>query len=158
MSFHFDFADIYPKYKPRVIRDVNPRLSNPNNIRLLTPVSFLQEGEDHIHSVDMLERARRINANLGQHDLEFLFRYQECIPSEWHFQLVAPGTVWEETKHEGESTSKKLRRAGLSWLNLRVCFVPVLCWEGDGWAFDFRSLSLSWGGISRLLSRPAKKL
>ncbi|MEK9170410.1 MAG: hypothetical protein AAB674_02065, partial [Patescibacteria group bacterium] len=81
----------------------------------------------------MKQRAKKLNANLGQHHAEYLLEHQDLIPKEWRgkFYLTFPGTVWRD----------------------RVGFrdVPCLSWDGGRWCLRFDWLRSVWGSGARLV-------
>jgi len=97
-------------------------------------VEFLKSGESSVKGEVMAQRAKELNANLGQHHAEYLLEHQELISTEWRgrYYLTFPGTVWR-----GSGGDR---------------FVPCLHWGGDGWCLDWRWLGLGWSGGARLVS------
>lgn len=106
----------------------------PSSTLPFTPdfVKFLKSGESSVNGNVMRQRAKELNANLGQRDLEWLLGNPHLIPeSERGHYLVATGTVW--------------RGSG----GLRG--VPCLGWGGVGWSLHFYWLGFDWDGIVRLV-------
>ena len=95
-------------------------------------VSFLQSGESSINGDVMRMRAKKLNANLGQRDLEWLEANQHLIPeSERGHYLVATGTVWQDSDGHRH--------------------VPYLRWHDDWWVLSFLWLSLDCFDFARLV-------
>ena len=112
-----------------LLRDVPP------SAQPFTPdfLPFLKSGESSINGDVMCQRAKELNANLGQLDLEWLELNQHLIPeSERGHYLVAPGTVWMDSYGDR--------------------FVPYLYWFWDRWYLSFDWLEDGWGGGARLVS------
>ena len=100
-------------------------------------VLFLKPGEDRVNGDTMRVRAKELNANLGQRDLEWLEANQHLIPeSERGHYIVATGTVWLGVG------------AGRS--------VACLGWSGDRWYVVFFWLGGGWDGSVRLLGLRAQ--
>jgi len=95
-------------------------------------VEFLQ-GESSVNGEVMKQRAKELNAHLGQHDAEYLLEHQELIPKKWRGKcdLVFPGTVWRNP--------------------LRACSVPCLSWSFDCWILHFLNIRYRYGGNDRLV-------
>jgi len=70
------------------------QLFSPNQLEC---VSFLEEGESFVTYEELVKRAEKIRADLGQRQAEHLLEHQEEIPKEWQqYCLVFLGTVWIE--------------------------------------------------------------
>lgn len=96
-------------------------------------VSFLKPGESSVNGDVMRLRAKELNANPGQRDLEWLLENQHLIPeSERCHYLVASGTVWQ-------------RSGG------RRC-MPCLGWFVGRWFLGFVWLVRDWRSRGRLVS------
>jgi hypothetical protein len=104
-----------------------------NDVRGLELVGFLKPGESRVIGETMAERAKHLEANAGQDDLEWLLEHQEGDPLEWiKYQLVAPGTKWRTTT--GDQV------------------VPCLLWEGCQWVLEFSKIESGYcNHLSRLL-------
>jgi len=89
-------------------------------------VEFLQFGESPINGEVMKQRAKELNAHLGQHHAEYLLEHKDLIPEEWRgkYYLPFPGTVWQASVDN--------------------CLIPCLFWLGARWCLDFRWLGLRW--------------
>lgn len=97
-------------------------------------VEFLKSVESSVNGEVMTQRAKKLNANPGQHHAEYLLEHQELIPKELRGKhLVFPGTVWLD----GDGRRN----------------VPGLEWGGGRWYLFFDWLSSDWGG-GDLLIRP----
>jgi len=95
-------------------------------------VSFLRPGENQVGGDVMRSRAKELNANLGQRDLQWLEANQHLIPeSERGYYIVVPGTVWSGI-HGG-------RR------------IACLVWDEDHWYTDFYWLGRDWNDRYHLL-------
>ena len=100
---------------------------------------FSKEGEDYVSSKKMRQRAKELNADLGQLDAEYLFQHQELIPKEWReYVLIFTGTVWLDN-------------------DSGYCRIPMLQWRDDGgwhlelaWLRDYEDW---WAPNGRLCSR-----
>lgn len=57
-------------------------------------VPFLKEGESCVSCDAMVERAKELNANLGQDDGEFILKNQEEIPQEFRKKFYLVFTAW----------------------------------------------------------------
>lgn len=79
---------------------------------------FFNFDESYITGKELQKRARKLNANLGQHTAEYLLEHQDEISEDWRdTYLVFPGTVW--------------RRSG----DIRL--VPCLHWYDGRWSMRF---------------------
>lgn len=118
------------RYSWKLLEDVESN-SYPFNPDI---VEFLRPGESYVDGEVMKQRAKELNANLGQRDLEYLEDHQELIPKEWRneYYLVAPGTVRRDC--------------------LGLQCVPCLTWLGNRWFFEFTNLESRWGGRVRLVT------
>lgn len=105
----------------------------PSSISIadLELVSFLKRGESYIGGEEMVKRAKKSGANLGQRHAEFLLEHQDEIPAKYrkHY-LVFPGTIW------------RFRDGGR--------LVPYLCWDGGRWELVFGWLGRGWDSSARL--------
>lgn len=81
-------------------------------------VEFLKPGEDQVDGTVMADRAKELNANLGQKYAEWMLEHQDRIPAKFRqFYLSFPGTVWRGSGGD------------------RI--VPFLYWDGDQWYLSF---------------------
>jgi hypothetical protein len=97
-------------------------------------VAFLKRGESYVTGEEMVARAKKKKADLGQRQAEYFLENQEEIPPEWRqFNLVFPGTVW--------------------WMLLGGLRVPRLFFSSEmqRWVLYFGRLAYDWGGRDRLL-------
>ena len=95
-------------------------------------VEFLKPGESYVNGEVMKQRAKELNAHLGQGHAEYLLEHQELIPKEWRDKfLVFPGTVWQDSV------------GGRG--------VPCLYWSGDRWYLYFNWLGYGWDSGVRLV-------
>lgn len=117
------FQDDRRAMKWKLLKDVRKvKIFSANELEIF---SFIKEGENGISGKELIKRAKRNNANLGQLQAEYLFKYEKGVPEEWRhfrtvFRLVFPGTIWRD-------------RSG----NLNI---PSLRWDGRYWCLDFRWL------------------
>lgn len=112
--------------------DSEPVLKSAGDIARLEIVPFLNAGEQRVVGEELVTRAKKLDANLCQRDLEFLLRNQQHIPESWrNHYLVAPATIW---RRPGGPRS-----------------VAYLLWKGGRWILCFYWLGSSWGGHARLL-------
>src|SRR3990167_1696886 len=116
-----------------VLEDVSKTLTKKTT---LEEVYFLEGSEDYIAGTELAKRAVKLQANLGQHDAEFLLENQELIPKEFqeHY-LIFPGTKWRAA--DGDVS------------------VPYLRWGGDRWSLHFAWLVNGFDSGARLV-RPRK--
>lgn len=78
----------------KLIEDVGfiPPLTSPRNIE---SIPFLNDEESYITGDEMDERAKELEANLGQQHAEYLLEHQSDIPEKFrNYYLVFPGTKW----------------------------------------------------------------
>ena len=96
-------------------------------------VEFLKSNEFSVNGEVMKQRAKELNAHLGQKHAKYLLEHQELISKDWQgkYYLVFPGTVWRD-------------RGGS-----RV--VPYLYWRGGEWRLYFGWLRRVWDGDARLV-------
>ena len=95
-------------------------------------LEFLKPGEFEVNGDEVRRRAKKLNANRGQHDAEWLLEHQGRIPRELRGKyLIFPGTVWLC----GDSH-----------------FIPYLRWYGDHWCLVFFCLGGDLNGYGRLAS------
>lgn len=103
---------------------------------ILEIVEFLRPGESSVNGKEMKQRAKRLNAHLGQHHAEYLLDHQGLIPKEWRgkYCLAFPGTVW------------------LLGVGGGRCDIPFLGWNGKEWCLSFGSLEGDWNVLGRLVT------
>ena len=94
---------------------------------------FLKSNESYVNGEVMKQRAKELNAHLGQHHAEYLLEHQDLIPKEWRgkYYLVFSGTVWQD-------------RGGYR-------SVPYLRWYGGRWYLYFVWLGSGWCSSGRLV-------
>jgi len=117
----------------RLIENTNEtQLFLPNRLDLVT---ILEEGEDFIDAGELVERAKKLNANLGQSQAEFLLEHQQEIPMAWsHF----PSPAFLEHLREMPEELYYLAFPGTLWNRNGYCGFPVLAKKfGWPWAFEF---------------------
>lgn len=95
-------------------------------------VDFRGPNEPYIAGETVRQRAKVLDANLGQRHAEYLLEHQELIPKEWQGKhLIFPGTVWRDLG------------GGYS--------VPCLEWIAGRWHMSWLWLDLDWGVGDRLV-------
>ena len=88
---------------------------SPHQLEL---VPFLFKGENYIKGEELVERAKKMQANLGQRQAEYLLDHRYEIPEEWRqYYIVFPGTFWRD--HYGYRN------------------FPYLYWDGERWDLNF---------------------
>jgi hypothetical protein len=88
--------------------------------------------DDFISGDEMLKKAKKLDALLGQDVAEALLEKQELIPEEWRkYYLAFPGTVW------------RVSGGGRS--------VACLRWDGGSWYLYWRWLDYGFGSSVRLV-------
>ncbi len=107
----------------------------PFDDKLFIPdvVEFLKSGESSVNGEVMKQRAKELNAHLGQRHAEYLMDHQELIPKRWRgkYYLAFPGTIWRD--------SDSCRR------------VPFLYRLDGRWCLHFSWLRSGWDSRNRLL-------
>ncbi|MDP3729145.1 MAG: hypothetical protein Q8R26_00090 [bacterium] len=107
----------------------------PDIVEFLKPRGFRRSAEIFVSGKVMRQRAKKLNANLGQRHAEYLLDYQELIPKEWQgeYNLAFPGTIWRGSRGDR--------------------YVPRLYWYDDRWCMDpdFGWLRYSWCSGDRLV-------
>jgi hypothetical protein len=96
-------------------------------------LGFLRDGEDHVVGHTMVERAKAMNANLGEDDGQYLLDNQQDIPVALRGKVVFVFTDW---CHPDDSD-----------------FVYYVYWSGDQWVRDWNWLGLHWDDLARVLRR-----
>lgn len=96
-------------------------------------VEFLKQGESSVNGEVMRQRAKELNAYLGQRHAEYLLEHQELISKEWrgNYFLVFPGTVWR--------------------FSSGVLRVPCLHWHDGRWYLIFRWHKGDWDSSDRFV-------
>ena len=96
-------------------------------------MEFLKSNESYVNGEVMKQRAKELNAHLGQKHAEYLLEHQELISKDWQgkYYLVFPGTVWQ---YRGGRRN-----------------VPCLRWDGGEWYLYFYWLGNDWYGSDRLV-------
>ena len=115
------------------IIDRSPLL--PNQLELVT---FLLEGEVYVASEELVKRAKKMGANLGERQAKCLFEHQGEIPEEWRqYYLFFPGDICKD------------RNGSPSF----ACLV----WYDDRkhWLLDYIAIGGGYDSVVRLL-RPRK--
>ena len=108
---------------------------SPDQLKL---VSLRKEGESDIGGEELLRRAKRKGANLGQRQAEHLLERQKGIPKEWQdYHLFFLGTVWICRNHFG-----------------RRC-VPFLFWPGYCWELCSHWLDRDFDCHGRVVCSPS---
>ena len=98
---------------------------------------FLEPKESYVNGEVMVERSKRLRANLGQRHAEALLRNHYLIPENWRaHHLVFPGTAWRGSCGR---------------------YVPCLVWVGGQWFLRFGWLEYDWNSDYRLLSPSLKR-
>ena len=115
-------------------------------------VSFLKEGESSVTGDIMVERAKELNASLGEEEGQYILERQDEIPEELQGKvyLVFPG--WRYP-------ANPLFVAYLSWSGYRwyqFWYWPTSFWYGYRWYRGWYWLGRGWGGVDRLLRRRLK--
>lgn len=106
----------------------NPAISKVSD---LERVEFFFRTESFVSGTELEERARKLNANLGQKHAEWLLEHQDKVPESWRgTYLIFPGTVWR-------------RGGGRS--------APYLHWSGGQWCLRFGWLDGRFGSGGRLV-------
>jgi hypothetical protein len=121
---------LQPPYRGwRLVSDGNKKPAGTITLEL---VPLLKKEEAFISGDEMIRRARKLDADLGQHYAELLLANQQEIPEEWReFYFVFPNTVWQNL-------------AGAHGM-------PSLDWASGQWVLNFRWIGDVWGGRARLL-------
>jgi hypothetical protein len=100
----------------------------------LRPLSFIEDCENDLKGIEIVERAIKLNANLGQLDAEKILENQDNIPVELrHLRIIFTGTVWLKN-------------------NTKIEFIPCLSWNGKYWVLDLIWLGFGWGSSAILLA------
>lgn len=127
------FANDKTKNSWTLIENTPLRITSAHDLEL---VPFLKNGETLINGEEMVRRARKLNANYGQEDAEWLLEHQNEIPVKFRgFYLPFTGTVWQDSNGHRH--------------------VPYLYWFGEHWFLYFLWLVDDWHSHGRLL-RPRK--
>lgn len=106
------------------------QLLSPNQLEL---APFLLKGKNHINGEELVKFAKKMRANLGQRQAEYLLKHQDEISLEWRqYYLIFPGTIWHEVRYGGRA-------------------IPGLSWDGGCWFLNFSLLDSDFSSIARLL-------
>ena len=105
----------------------------PEIVEFLKPGGLLKSSESYVSGEVMKQRAKELNANLGQSHAEYLLEHQDLVPKEWqgNYYLTFPGTVWQ-----GSGGGRG---------------VPCLHWDGVRWFLVFHWLRGDWSSDVRLV-------
>lgn len=100
----------------------------------LVLVQLLQgTGRDFVYGEELVSRAKSMQANLGQHQAEYLLMFHEEIPERWRlYDLPFSGTVWQSPHGPA---------------------IPVLICNGRVWDLTFQLLGSSFDRIGVLTPR-----
>lgn len=142
---YFDY-DFPPRYGWLVLRRKAEKQAEPELPTEITVggvtyeiFSFLREGEDYISGEAMVKRAKRMNANLGQEDCEFLLAHEDEIPVVLRNKVSFVFPDWRR----------------LCDCEERVARVACVRWGNDGsWSQDWDYFH-DWSRDFRLLRRKA---
>ena len=84
-----------------IVRDGTELLTDVGSTPIVTAatvelVPFLKDRECYVTGVELLRRARDLDANLGEHQALQILEHVDDIPKEFYpFHLVLPGTIRE---------------------------------------------------------------
>jgi hypothetical protein len=118
----------YTKHVPDVQSTAEFTICN----RTYELVPFLEEGESYVSGDTMVERAKELNANLGEEDGEFILERQAEIPKEFRGKFYMVFTAWRPPS----------RPRGVAYLG----------WDGR-WYQRWGWLGGDWGRRDRLVRR-----
>ena len=96
-------------------------------------LGFLREGEEYVDGHTMVERAKEMDAHLGEDDGQHLLDNQQDIPAALRGKVVFVFTDW---RRPGDSGG-----------------VYCVCWSGDHWFRNWDWLGFGWRGSDRVLRR-----
>jgi len=96
-------------------------------------LGFLREGEEYVNGHTMVERAKEMDAHLGEDDGQHLLNNQQDIPAALRGKVVLVFTDW---RHPGDSED-----------------VYGVYWDGARWVRGWDWLDCDWGGNDRVLRR-----
>ncbi|MBI2625082.1 MAG: hypothetical protein HYW70_01995 [Candidatus Nealsonbacteria bacterium] len=113
-----------------LVEDVGEtKLLSVNELEL---APFLLKRERSVNGEELVTRSKKMQANLGQLQAEYLLDRQDEIPKEWRkHHLHFPGTIWRD--RDGDRN------------------IFCLCWGGRRWYLMFRWLDDDFDSGSRLL-------
>ncbi len=95
-------------------------------------IDFRRPNESYIAGEIVRQRAKELNANLGQRHAEYLLEHQELLLKEWQGKhLIFSGTVWRDLSGSYS--------------------VPYLEWIAGRWHLSWLWLDLDWGVGDRLV-------
>jgi len=96
-------------------------------------LGFLREGEEYVDGHTMVERAKEMDAHLGEDDGQHLLDNQQDIPAALRGKVVFVFTDWRLPDDSGGG----------------YC----VGWDDDLWVRDWDWLDHGWGGSDRVLRR-----
>ncbi len=118
--------------KKLLVKDVMPTSFTAGN-RTYDILSFLRGNEKSVVGHTMVERAKEMNANLGEDDGQYLLDNQQDIPVALRDKVVFVFTDW---RLPGDSDG-----------------VYCVYWDGDRWVRNWNWLVVGWGDGGRVLRR-----
>lgn len=98
-------------------------------------ISFLKEGESSVSDNTMAERAKKLDANLGQKDGQFILERQDKIPEKFRMKFCLVFADWRNS--------------------LRPQCVTRLIWDRHHWCAYWLWHGNDWGVRDRLVCRIA---
>ncbi len=96
-------------------------------------LGFLEEDETSVIGTTMVERAKKMSANLGEDDGRYFLDHQDDIPAALRGKVVFVFTDWRHPVNPG--------------------FVACVRWLGDRWVQNWGWLGLVWYGNDRVPRR-----
>lgn len=96
-------------------------------------VPILKKGESLVTSDTIVERAKMLNANLGEEDGAFILKHQNEIPQEFRGKFYLVFTAWRHSSHPQN--------------------VAYLYWDDDRWHMNWTGVDYAWVGDARLVRR-----
>jgi len=96
-------------------------------------LGFLKGNETSVLGHTMAERAKEMNANLGQDDGQYLLYHQGYIPVSLRGKVIFVFTDWRHPSLSGR--------------------VVCVCWVDGRWARYWGWLAFGWRGVVRMLRR-----
>ena len=98
-------------------------------------ISFVKDNQSYIDAGQMIDRARELNANVGQKEAEYFLEHQDEIPEDWRkWYIVFP--EWYTRNYAGDE------------------LVGYLCWDSSQW---IKCLNWLDGALSNSIRLPIKK-
>lgn len=101
--------------------------------RVYTLVPFLEGNEVSVLGDEMVERAKRLNANLGEDDAQWILNHQEEIPAELRGNITLVFTAWRNSSDPR--------------------YVTYLHYNNGQWIAYLRKLDYPWHGYDLLVQR-----